>query len=257
MEKGWSMRTLATFLLITMLAVAGAPEAAGRLQVLDALDDCKAGRACVAVVVRVASFEGRRANLAFKRTKGCGLQLLKMKGRLGRGLVRDYALAFEIDCVECAAGFVAYLGRSADNHPLVQTRQGAFEVIDSGVDVGEADDLLVVDEESGAVVGRYIGNYPGSGDFYFAGEQVFMKHEGGPCIAAPTNTPGLLRLAPGHCKTKEDWEEGFVTFAQARPQVQATVRKYLPKAYPTDFVGLRRIAGTKLLALQVSDNCYQ
>ncbi|MBL9099161.1 MAG: hypothetical protein JNK07_19675 [Alphaproteobacteria bacterium] len=247
------MRGLTLFALATALLVGTTTPGSTKLAVLDATDKCEARDTCLDFDV-LATGEVPFADVLFTRQNRCGVHTLKVKGRLGGGSVRDYVIAIQANCMECSLGTVAYLGRSAANNPLIRTRSGALEVVDSGLRIGTADDLRVIDVSKGDVVASYIGNFSAAVDFVFDRGEVFMRHDDGLCFAAPRLEPGLLRQAPGRCERPDG--DAFTAYGEASAKTKAVISKLVqPDAY--ELVTLRPIPGTKLVAMQVGDNCYQ
>ena len=227
----------------------GAPGAS----VLDATQRCGPRDACLDFNVAIADMEVRRVKGSVSRQPSCGLEVIRMTGRLSRGPKRTYAVAIEGDCMPCSEGWVAYLGRSKANNPIIRTTAGPLEVIDGGVTIG-AEETVVLDEKRGSIVAKYLTPIGGAGGFFGEGKETFVRREGGQCFVAPTVSPGLLVLAPDHCKKRE--EGAWVPFADISPASQRALRR-LKLPYPVDTVSVERNPRVGLIALNLSDNCYQ
>lgn len=241
---------LAAFLICGSAAAAEPPT-------IVAVDKCPAKSACVAMDISIAA-EEKEARLIRPGRPQCGGKVYRVRGRLRGSAVRFYHLALQGSCTSnCADGTAAYFGRSARNAPIIMTNLGRFEIVDNGVDVGVADDLIVLDETRGAIA-KYIGNFAGSGDFFVERSRVYMRHDKGPCITAPQSRPGLLAAVDvRRCRAVPDAEKQFVEFKALAAASQAFVQK-LAEAYKIaetlDATKYETRAGVVLV--QLNDNCH-
>jgi hypothetical protein len=250
----------AGFLLIGLSA--GNALAAAEPPLLTAIDKCPAKAACIVVDIRVPAVEKDPTRVVRESGAPCGGKIFRVSGRLRGSAVRTYHLALQGSCMgACSDGNAAYYGRTARNAPVIATNLGRFEIVDAGVRVGAAGDLIVIDEAK-RTAAHYLGNYAGSGDFYVERERVFMRRgSGGICVGAPQEKPGFLRNAPQRCRVPRVAEGETIAFADLSPASQVYLRRAFAmnaaQRSPEDITRdrVRRVSG--LIVVQPNDSCYQ
>lgn len=201
------MRTRATALLVALLALTTlfAVDAQAAPPTLNAVLRCpKAGpyRACLDVFMFGSVRAVEEYITDYPRESEQRFEVLW--GRLNGGpqtrfRVRVYAENWPIASDETPG--TAYLGRSADNNPIILTDHGAFEVTTAGVDVDESD-FYLIDAKRWKVIDRLLRSYNGEFVFTSATRIGVWDDKRKLCVVAPTKAPGLLRLAAENCSAR-------------------------------------------------------
>jgi hypothetical protein len=212
--------------IVVTAGMASGIAAAGEPPLLTAAGECPAKSACIVVDIKVSAKSDDPTRVIGPSKSTCGGKIFRVRGRLRGSAVRTYHLALQGECkAACSDGHAPYFGRSPRNAPIILTNRGRFEVVDSGVEVGIADDLIVLDEPRQAIA-KYIGNHAGSGDYFVERARVYMRHRDGPCLTAPQARPGLLAIVdPRRCRALLDAQKQRVEFKSLAPASQAFVQK--------------------------------
>jgi len=245
--------------VLAAFLVSGSVAAAAEPPVIVAIDKCPDKSACVVMDVNVAA-EEKDARFIKAGKPTCDGKVYRVRGRLRGSAVRTYHLALQGSCVaNCSDGRAAYFGRSARNAPIIMTNHGRFEIVDSGVDVGVADDLIVLDETRRAVA-KYIGNYAGTGDFFVERSRAYMRHDKGPCVTAPQSRPGLLAIVNArYCREIAEEQRQRVEFKSLAAASQTFVQKLAEgyKLAPELVERLSYETRAGFVLIQFNENCYQ
>ena len=256
------MRPVAAALILYVLY--GAPlAAAGEPPLVTAIDACPVNSACVVVDITVIAKADDPTRIVGPAKSTCGGKIYRVRGRLRGSAVRTYNLALQGECMaDCADGHAAYFGRTPRNAPIIMTNLGRFELVDDGVEVGVADDLVVMDESRRAVA-KYIGNYSGSGDYFVERERVYMRHHDGPCLTAPQERAGLLAVVDArHCLPRQPTDQAGVAFGDLTAASQTFLSRWAEpfKGEVTVEELLKdsiHRSPDGLIVVQHNDNCYQ
>ncbi len=257
------MRALAAALLACWISDVAVAAGAVEPPLIVAVDKCPAKSACVVVDIVVVAKRDDPTRIVGPAKSDCGGKIYHVRGRLRGSAVRAYNLALQGECMaDCADGRAAYFGRTARNAPIILTNLGRFEVVDDGLEVGAAEDLIVLDEGRRAVA-KYIGNYAGSGDYFVERARVFMRHGDGPCLTAPQERSGLLAIVDArHCPTGPTADEPLVALKDLTPASQTFLERWAEpqKGNFTVDEALQsaiHLSPTGLVVVQINDNCYQ
>jgi hypothetical protein len=241
MEEGHPVRRgilLAILLTLTPLgeAVAALPPAPPVRATLRPSDGCTPQHvACLTLVLNLAPLNDK---LRIRTGPDARIyQTAFVRGRLNGGRLAWYQLETASDQSGPLAVFVAYMGRSARNRPLIATDQGIFELTTQGLYVGTAAYLSVVDEKLHRVVGHYENSWSPDDNWtpYVVtktGEIGIWDRERDLCISAPQEKPGLLREMTKQCRAAGLPEEGrnvmiggnVVTLQHVPRRIRALVR---------------------------------
>jgi hypothetical protein len=216
---------LAAAIVVTAWMASGVAFA-GEPPLLSAVEKCPAKSGCIVVDINVSAKIEDPTRVIGPSKSACGGKIFRVRGRLRGSAVRTYHLALQGECMAaCSDGHAPYFGRSPRNAPIILTNRGRFELVDSGVDVGIADDLIVLDETRRAIA-KYIGNQAGSRDYFVERTRVYMRHGDGPCVTAPQARPGRLAIVDArYCRSQTAAQEQRVEFKNLAPASQAFVQK--------------------------------
>ena len=248
---------LAAAIVVTMWAIAGVA-LAGEPPLVSAVKVCPAKAACIVVDINIPEKDSDPSRVVRAWNADCKAKVFRVRGRLRGSGVRTYHLALQGGCeMDCADGRAAYFGRSPRNAPIILTNRGRLEIVDVGVEVGIADDLIVIDEAR-QTIAKYIGYQAGSGGFFVERDRVYVRHNS-PCITAPQARPGLLALADArHCPALTAGDNQFVAFKDMLPATQAFVRKLLEANKVAEGIEDAKFPSRAgVILVQFNDNCYQ
>jgi len=152
-------------------------------------------RGCLFLALSTPSDSPQPAEIL--RKDGNFALLVRVRGRFA-GSARNVRLMTSAPGANDGYFMAPYLGRSKQNHPIVLTDRGPFEIL-SGLDFNGMPGLVVIDEPRSRVIAEYFDvDFP-TIRISPRGISAFVE-SGDACVSAPRRIPGLLVLDARACE---------------------------------------------------------